>query len=221
MDTATEVDTEAKKREDARLRLLNQYRLDGSKFYYKSQANQRGTPTVAFAEKNGGKTLATSTNDEKVAKSIVLAAESKGWDSIKLSGSNAFKRAVWLEARLHGIAVRGFTPQEQDLHDLAQMQKQTSRQTHDHKLNQHESPDRRGENKEAAALIKAVAESVLADAKISQTLQKSILEKIGQRLANGKTPVIPVYDKTAPISASRQEQARPVVERNAQRDKSR
>ena len=42
-------------------------------------------------------------------------AKAKGWDSIKISGSQEFKQQMWLEAESRGIATKGYKPSPEDL----------------------------------------------------------------------------------------------------------
>lgn len=41
---------------------------------------------------------------------MMRAAREKGWDSIKLTGTDEFKEAAWLEAQRQGVGVEGFSP---------------------------------------------------------------------------------------------------------------
>jgi hypothetical protein len=67
---------------------------------------------VAFRDK--GDKITTREVDPEVVKSIVEMADSKGWESIKVSGKGKFKQAVWLEAQMKGIEVKGYRPSEHD-----------------------------------------------------------------------------------------------------------
>lgn len=71
------------------------------------------TPTI-FANK-----LETKSNSEAIAESMVRIAEARGWDEIKVSGSEAFRKEVWLEAASRGMHVKGYSPSEQDKAELA------------------------------------------------------------------------------------------------------
>ena len=41
-------------------------------------------------------------------------AQARGWNEIKISGSEKFRQEVWLEASVRGMAVKGYTPNEAD-----------------------------------------------------------------------------------------------------------
>ncbi|MDR2031374.1 MAG: hypothetical protein LBP86_03750 [Azoarcus sp.] len=85
----------------------------GNKFYY-----PKNTDLVAFEDK--GNKLETKSNSETIAESLVRIAEARGWDEIKVSGSETFRREVWLKAASRGMHVKGYMPSEQDKALLAQ-----------------------------------------------------------------------------------------------------
>ncbi len=84
----------------------------GDKFYH-----PKNTDVVAFEDK--GNKLETRSNSEQVAETMVTIARARGWDEIKVSGSETFRKEVWLEAAAHGMQVKGYTPSEQDKAELA------------------------------------------------------------------------------------------------------
>jgi Large polyvalent protein-associated domain 7 len=88
-----------------------------NKFYFRDQENK-----LAFEE--SGRSLVTKHDTPEVAQSMVELAEHKGWSSIKLKGTDEFKREVWLQASLKGIDVQGYQPKDVDLAKLADMQKE-------------------------------------------------------------------------------------------------
>lgn len=47
---------------------------------------------------------------EETAKATIAMAISKGWESVKLHGSNEYKDMLWLEAQRQGIEVNGYRP---------------------------------------------------------------------------------------------------------------
>ena len=79
-----------------------------NRYYFKERPDQE-----AFVDQ--GERLRTRHNRSAVAKAMLDLAESRGWDTITVSGHPDFKQAVWLEASLKGMAVTGYapTPQEQ------------------------------------------------------------------------------------------------------------
>lgn len=84
----------------------------GSKYY-----SQKNPEVEAFEDK--GNKLQTRSNSEQVASNLVKIAEARGWDEIKVSGTETFRREVWMEAAARGMEVKGYTPSEQDKAALA------------------------------------------------------------------------------------------------------
>lgn len=89
-----------------------QYVRVGDKFYH-----PKNTDLVAFEDK--GNKLETKSNSEAIAESMVRIAEARGWDEIKVTGTETFRREVWLEAAARGMHVKGYSPSEQDHAALA------------------------------------------------------------------------------------------------------
>jgi len=104
--------------------LNNQYVIQGDekkgKYYFKDKPELE-----AFRDK--GSKLITKSTASSVAKSMVALAESKQWETIKLSGSAKFKREVWMEANLRGMSVEGYKPTKQDLQNLEDRQNKIER----------------------------------------------------------------------------------------------
>lgn len=69
--------------------------------------------TLAFEDH--GRRLATPHNDPDVARSMVELAQAKLWATIKLTGTDEFKREAWLQASLRGMDVQGYAPRTVDL----------------------------------------------------------------------------------------------------------
>jgi hypothetical protein len=89
-----------------------QYLRVGDIFYH-----HKNTDTVAFEDK--GNRLETKSNSENIAESMVRIAEARGWDEIKVSGSETFRKEVWLEAASRGMHIKGYSPTELDKVELA------------------------------------------------------------------------------------------------------
>ncbi len=69
--------------------------------------------TVMFEDK--GKKLNTAQTNPQIINDMLDTAQAKNWDSIKISGSLAFKQQVWLEAELRGIKTTGYKPTKEDI----------------------------------------------------------------------------------------------------------
>jgi len=77
---------------------------------------------LAFIDK--GNKLETPSDSHMVAETLVRVAERRGWDEIRITGSEKFRRDVWYEAAQRGISVRGYTPTEVDKAKLAEFMAQ-------------------------------------------------------------------------------------------------
>lgn len=62
-----------------------------------------------------GAKLKAKVFDERIVKHMLDIAQAKNWSSIKVGGSNEFKRTVWLEAVQRNIDVEGYKPSKADL----------------------------------------------------------------------------------------------------------
>lgn len=92
----------------------NRFLSDQKTNYYDKDDKEQ--VNIAFEDRN--KSLHTSRQDDKTVYAMLDMAQSKGWSSIKLKGTEEFKQKVWLEASLRGIEVKGYTPSEKDLAEL-------------------------------------------------------------------------------------------------------
>ena len=96
--------------------LQQKYIQVGSRFYPPK------TPDLVAFEDKGNK-LETSSNSETIAENMVRIAEARGWNEIKVSGSETFRREVWLEAATRHMHVKGYHPSEQDFAALSKREK--------------------------------------------------------------------------------------------------
>jgi hypothetical protein len=212
----------------------------GNSYYHKDDSAR-----VAFMDRGGQ--LVTQEKDPATASAMALAAEAKGWTTIKVSGSEQFKREVWLEASLRGIEVKGFQPKEADVAALAIKREQKARnileavtvtnrardqptqaeiakdakskqQAEDYNLRR---PDARS-GVDKAKVIEAVAAAVVGTKITSPVVRAKVMTEVTRQLekqdAKGKQPpTVQTYDKNAPPKARDAERARPQVDRNSER----
>ena len=101
--------------------LLNQHEAAAESLRHRFlQANNRfyfrGGPgeadRVAFADH--GTKLTTDHEDPAAIHGMLLLAQAKGWTSLHVKGSDAFKAEAWMQATLAGIEVQGYHPREID-----------------------------------------------------------------------------------------------------------
>lgn len=166
----------------------NSFRSLDGKYYFKDQKH-----ILAFEDK--GRSIVTQYNDDRVAKAIVKMAETKGWGSIKVTGNETFRREVWLQAQIHSIKVKGFTPKESDIVLLNDHGKNNEKKLADLKIDHlDKSPQ--------VSLLKAVAKEVLKEKvknpKVRQAVMNEISHRLEKSLLTGRQlPDVLMYDKNA------------------------
>lgn len=87
--------------------IRKRYLARAGQYFFRDRNN-----ALAFEDK--GARIATRNEDPVVAASMIELAIAKGWTDIKVSGSESFRRSVWLEAAKHGLPIRGYQPKPQD-----------------------------------------------------------------------------------------------------------
>ncbi len=87
--------------------IRKRYLARAGQYFFRDRNN-----ALAFEDK--GVRIATPNEDPVVAASMIELAIAKGWTDIKVSGSESFRRSVWLEAAKRGLPLRGYQPKPQD-----------------------------------------------------------------------------------------------------------
>ena len=82
---------------------------EGNRFYFPDGE-------VAFSDR--GRRLTTTSENTEVVRSLVEIARSRRWTEVSVSGTDAFRREAWSQARLAGLAVRGYRPTEIERSEL-------------------------------------------------------------------------------------------------------
>lgn len=159
-----------------------QYLRVGDKFYH-----PKNTDLMAFEDK--GNRLETKSNSENIADAMVRIAEARGWDEIKVSGSETFRREVWLEAASRGMHVKGYSPTEQDKAELA-------KRVNEFEANQVEKDNKpfRAREKEAEEVKPGSANKRMAEAFANESPVEAV--KKHPELA-GAAAAVAVMDKKA------------------------
>jgi hypothetical protein len=121
---------DARQNKEARQRelmaaLYERFDVRGNDFLFKGEAGR-----VAFTDH--GKHISTRNDVPMVVRAMADLAQAKGWEGIRIKGTPEFMRSTWLEARLRGIDVQGYTPTAEDRKRLMQAQ-QRQAQTQQHK----------------------------------------------------------------------------------------
>ena len=81
----------------------NRFVQDGNRFFF---------PDGAPAFKDLGRRLTTTSENTQVVHSLIQIAHSRGWSEITVSGTERFRQEAWRQARIAGLAVRGYRPTE-------------------------------------------------------------------------------------------------------------
>ncbi|MFP1132635.1 LPD7 domain-containing protein [Asticcacaulis sp. W401b] len=87
--------------------LNKRYTVAGDAYHFR-------TPEAEVAFEAKPKAISTKLDDPVVAAAMVDLAEARGWDSLKVKGSETFKREVWMQASARGLEVEGYAPREVD-----------------------------------------------------------------------------------------------------------
>lgn len=164
------------------------------------------TSRVAFTESTFR--LATDTNSPSVARSMVDVAEARNWRSLRVTGSEDFRRLVWLEAAARGVKALGYEPNPADLERLKVQRDQrlTNRiePTRDASAPQAatntDKPSGRGSGgrKTVLAAIEAILVANRVPEKRREAVMVAAAEKLAQRMRDGQNPKVRVFDKNAP-----------------------
>jgi len=164
------------------------------------------TSRVAFTESTFR--LATETNSPSVARSMVDVAEARNWHSLRVSGNEDFKRLVWLESAARGVKTLGYEPNPADLErlkverELRQVNRiEPGRETNASQgSSPGDKPSGRGSGGRKAVL--AAVEAILVANRVPEKQREAIMaaatEKLAQRIRDGHTLKVKVYDKNAP-----------------------
>lgn len=151
--------------------LLNKYHLVDHKFHFRNDPDK-----VAFED--SGKTLKTDSNDKEIARSMIELAQAKKWDTIKVKGTEEFKRTVWLEASLKGMNVNGYKPKDVDIAMLNDLKKHE---------NKHVNTIEKEVNKD---LEKPIEKTKVID----QTAEELRKEKL-QNLSENERALLTIFDR--------------------------
>lgn len=71
--------------------------------------------------------VATKYEDAKTVAVMLDLAQERGWKTVKVKGSESFKREAWVQASVRGLSVEGYRPQATDQQEL--QKRQASNQT--------------------------------------------------------------------------------------------
>jgi hypothetical protein len=81
----------------------DRFTQEGHRFYF---------PDGATAFRDHGRRLSTPSENTELIRSLVEIAKVRGWDTVVVQGTERFREEAWRQARLEGLAVRGYRPSE-------------------------------------------------------------------------------------------------------------
>ena len=91
---------------------INQHYLAvDNKYYFSNRPNY-----LAFIDK--GNKLQTKLSHAQVIGDLLSIAKQRNWQTIRLSGTKAFKQQAWLKASLQDMQVSGYRPTQDDTKQL-------------------------------------------------------------------------------------------------------
>lgn len=160
---------------------------------------------VAFTESTFK--LATDTNSPSVARSMVDVAQARNWKGLRVSGSEDFRRLVWLEASVRGVKAIGYEPNPADL-DVLRREQQARQSNRIEPTRQSEGQPTASSTEKSSArggggrkAVVAAIEAILIAKGVPEAKRAAVLEaaneKLAQRLRAGITPKVKIYDKAA------------------------
>jgi Large polyvalent protein-associated domain 7 len=82
---------------------------DGHRFYF---------PDGKEAFKDRGRRLTTISENTQVIHSLIEIAHSRGWTEVTVRGTERFRQEAWRQARMAGLSVRGYKPNEAEQEQL-------------------------------------------------------------------------------------------------------
>ena len=163
------------------------------------------TSRIAFTESTFR--LSTDTNSPSVARSMVDVAQTRNWSGLRVSGSEDFRRMVWLEASARGVKTVGYEPDPTDMvllkreRDARQANRIEPTQGVPAKApaNPEERPSARGGGRKA---VVAAIEAILVAKRVPEAKRVAVLaaatEQLAQRTRAGQSIRVKVYDPAAP-----------------------
>jgi hypothetical protein len=150
--------------------------------------------------------LATDTNSPSVARSMVDVAEARDWKALRVSGNEDFKRMVWLEATVRNVKTVGYEPNPADL-DVLRKEREArlvnriepaAAASRDAPATEKASARGGGGRKAVLVAIEAVLVAKNVPEKQREAIMAAASDKLAQRMREGQTPKVKVYDKAAP-----------------------
>ena len=105
----------AKPKEDAVAKQHGLYTHDrlGTRRYY-SDYQQKSEAMRATVGR-----ISTKRSDQQTVTAMLDLAQSRGWGSVKVKGTDDFRREAWVQAQVRGMTVDGYKPKQTDMQEAA------------------------------------------------------------------------------------------------------
>jgi hypothetical protein len=98
------------------------FKVTQTMFGARSYAAKFGDGREVMRETASG--LSTRNNDSATVRSMVAVAQARGWRTVELRGSEAFRRKAWIHATANGMRTTGYRPLQIDRIDLGRFLQQ-------------------------------------------------------------------------------------------------
>jgi hypothetical protein len=163
--------------------------------------------------------LSTESDNPSVARSMVDVAEMRNWKALRVNGSQEFRRQVWLEATVRDVRVLGYDPDRAD-QQLVQREREARqrnrvepvRDTSASSSTTAEAPKAKGTSGRGGGrkAVLVALEAVLVERKVPAKQRAAVMavaeQTLAQRLRNGETHKVKVFDPEAPSARTTQQQ---------------
>jgi hypothetical protein len=192
-----------------------------------TEYRHRGDPSrIAFTE--SAFRLSTDNDSPSVARSMIDVAEARNWQGLRVSGSDDFKRLVWLEASARGVRTVGYEPVTGDLELLRKTQEARNLNRIDRSNSTAATGSDTATKKESSRgggrkTVLAAIEAILVAKRVPEAQRQAVMrvatEQLAARVRAGQVHRVKVYDKAAPrperVSQQRAKERQPNRERAA------
>ncbi|XHS77076.1 LPD7 domain-containing protein [Burkholderiaceae bacterium UC74_6] len=163
------------------------------------------TSRIAFTE--SAFRLATDTNNPSVARSMIDVALARNWKGLRVSGSEDFRRLIWLEASLRGVKALGYEPNPADV-DSLKREREAQRTYRVERVAEATAqavtpPNEKGSSRASGGrkAVVAAIEAILRERGVPAARRNAVLdaanEQLAQRARTGQMPKIRIYDPAA------------------------
>lgn len=136
------------------------------KRYLRTAEGYHDKQTMELVIHDKGNRLSSPREDLSTVDAMATAAADRGWVSVSVSGTDAFKREAWYQLAARGIEVTGYSPSPADKERLAEAQRSKgpeSRPNNDNVIQdvQRRERERKDDSKEVPPVAKAAPEPAL------------------------------------------------------------